>query len=82
MLNELLSATNIVFVNSEPNFNDVDQKISIESNTNNYSHWNVSDSNSNNDDFANEVLDKGKESVNTTKSSRHGAKFLKKGSCF
>ena len=46
MLYKLLSIAKTVFVNSEPNFNDVDQKISKESNTNNYSDWNTSDSNS------------------------------------
>ena len=58
MLYELLSITNIVFVNSGPNFNDVDQKISNESNTYNNSDCNASDSSSDNDDNTNEVLDK------------------------
>ena len=71
-----------VFVNSEPNFNDIDQKISNESNTNNFSDWNTSDSKSDNDDDTNEVFDKENKSVNTRKSSRHGPKFVKKGHLF
>ena len=82
MLYKLLSIANTVFVNSEPNFNDVDQKISKESNTDNYSDWNTSDSSSDNDDDTNEVFDKENESVNIRKSSRHGKKFVKKGYLF
>ena len=78
MLYELLSVTNIVLVNSEPNFNDADQKISNESNTINYSEWNTSDSSSDNDDDTNEVFDKENKLVNTRKSSKHGPKFVKK----
>ena len=58
MLYELLAIKNIVCVNSEPNFNNVDQKISNESNTNNYGDWNISDNSSDNYDDANEVFDK------------------------
>ena len=54
----ILSITNTVFVNSELNFNYEDQKISNESNTNNYSGWDTSDSSSDNDDDAKEVYDK------------------------
>ena len=54
----ILSITNTVFVNSELNFNYEDQKISKESNTNNYSGWDTSDSSSDNDDDAKEVYDK------------------------
>ena len=81
MLYELLSITNIFFVNSEPDFNEVDQKISIELNTNNYSRsdLNTSDSSSNNGDDTNEVLDKEKELVTTRKSSGH---YVKEGTCF
>ena len=81
ILYELLSIANTVFVNSEPNFNDEDQKISNESKTNNYSGWNTSDSSSDNDDDANEVFDKESKSVNTRKSSRHSSKFVKKSTC-
>ena len=81
ILYELLSIANTVFVNSEPNFNDEDQKISNESNTNNYSGWNTSDCSLDNDDDANDVFDKENKSVNTRKSSRHGPKFVKKGTC-
>ena len=54
----ILSITNTVFVNSELNFNYEDQKISNESNTNNYSGWDTSDRSSDNDDDAKEVYDK------------------------
>ena len=81
ILYELLSIANTVFVNSEPNFNDEDQKISNESKTNNYSGWNTSDSSSDNDDDANEVFDKENKSVNTRKASRHGPKYVKMGTC-
>ena len=77
----ILSITNTVFVNSELNFNYEDQKISNESNTNNYSGWDTSDSSSDNDDDAKEVYDKENKSVNTRKSSSHGSKFVKKGTC-
>ena len=51
-----LSIINIVFVDSETNFNDVDQKISNKLKNNNFSDWNVSDSSSDNNDNANEYL--------------------------
>ena len=81
ILYELLSVANTVFFNSKPNFNDDNQKIRSESNSNNYSGWNTSDSSSDNDDYINEVLDKENKSVNTRKFSRHGPKFVKKGTC-
>ena len=81
ILYELLSIADTVFVNSEPNFNDEDQRTSNESNNNNYSGWNTSDSSSDNDDDANEVFDKENKSVSTRKSSRHGSKFVKKDIC-
>ena len=78
---ELLSIANAVFVNSESNLNNEDQKISHESSTKNYSGWNTSDRCSDNDDDANEVFDKENKSVNTRKSGRHGPKCVKMGTC-
>ena len=59
---KLLSTTNIVFDTSKPNTNNADEKISNELNNNNYHDWNTSDSGLDDDDLANEVYDKEKES--------------------